>query len=129
MGSQSRSGHLALGAEGEQRAAEHLADQGYRIVDRNLRAGGGALDRGARRGRLLIFVEVKTRRTRRFGPPELAVDAGKRARLVRGASAWLHEHGGGGARVRFDVVACEVGPESPPRWRIRHLEGAFDAGD
>jgi putative endonuclease len=127
--SHTRSGHRALGAEGEQRAAEHLARQGYRIVDRNVRAGGVELDLVARRGSMLVFVEVKTRRTHRFGAPELAVDAHKRARLVRGAAAWLHEHGSRGAHIRFDVVACEVGPGSPPRWHIRHLEGAFDAGD
>ena len=129
MGPHPLAGRRALGAEGEQRAAEHLARQGYRIEGRNVRAGGVELDLVARRGRLLVFVEVKTRRSRRFGAPELAVDFAKRARLVRGAAAWLHEHGGHGARVRFDVVACEVGPESPPSWRIRHIEGAFEAGD
>jgi putative endonuclease len=128
-GRRPRSARQALGAEGERRAAEHLARQGYRIEARNVRADGVELDVVARRGRLVVIVEVKTRRSRRFGPPELAVDHAKRARLVRGAAAWLHEHGGHGARVRFDVVAWEVDPGSPPRWRIHHLEGAFEAGD
>jgi putative endonuclease len=119
--------HLALGAEGEARAAEHLRRRGYRIVARNVRAGGVEIDLIARRGELLVFAEVKTRRSRSLGPPEQAVDARKRARLVRGAAAWLHEHRGWARRARFDVIVCEL--DSEASWRLRHLEGAFDASD
>ncbi len=117
---------LALGREGEARAAAHLEHRGYRIVGRNVREGGVELDLVARRGRTLVFVEVKTRRVRRFGLPEEAVDARKQARLVRGARAWLHAHPARAQRVRFDVVACEVAVSGV--WRVRHLEAAFDAG-
>ncbi|MBW2714474.1 MAG: YraN family protein, partial [Deltaproteobacteria bacterium] len=51
-----------LGAEGERRAADHLAARGYRIIARNVRAGGVEMDLIARRGPLVVFVEVKTRR-------------------------------------------------------------------
>ncbi len=74
--------HLALGAEGEARAAAHLRRRGYRIVARNVHAGGVEIDLIARRGSLFVFVEVKTRRSRSLGPPEQAVDARKRARLA-----------------------------------------------
>ena len=119
--------HLALGAEGEARAAAHLRRRGYRIVARNVRADGVEIDLIARRGSLVIFVEVKTRRSRSQGPPELAVDARKRARLVRGAAAWLHAHPGASRHARFDVIVCE--PAVGAGWRLRHLEGAFDASD
>ena len=119
--------HLALGAEGEARAAEHLRRRGYRIVARNVRADGVEIDLIARRGSLIVFVEVKTRRSQSLGPPEQAVDARKRARLVRGAAAWLHAHRGWARCVRFDVIVCEPDPKAG--WRLRHLEGAFDAGD
>ena len=62
--------HLALGAEGEARAARFLARRGYRILARNVRAGGVEIDLVATRGALLAFVEVKTRRTRDFGAPD-----------------------------------------------------------
>jgi putative endonuclease len=116
----------ALGAEGERRAADHLRQRGYRIVARNVRAGGVEMDLIARRGPLLVFVEVKTRRSHSLGLPEDAVDARKRARLIRGAAAWLHEGRRGSYRVRFDVIVCECngGGQS---WRLRHLKGAFDA--
>ena len=122
-----QSSRRALGIEGEARAAAHLAARGYRIVGRNLRAGGVELDLVATRGRLVVIVEVKTRRSRAAGAPEEAVDFRKRERLVRGASAWLAEHPGRVSRVRFDIVACEWDAERG--WSLRHLEGAFDAGD
>ena len=59
--------HLVFGAEGEARAARFLARRGYRILARNVRAGGVEIDLVAARGALLAFVEVKTRRTRDFG--------------------------------------------------------------
>jgi len=118
--------HLSLGAEGEDRAAAHLRRRGYRIVERNVRAGGVEIDLIARRGRLLAFVEVKTRRSRAQGPPELAVDARKQARLVRGAAAWLHAQPRHVGEVRFDVIACERDIDG--EWRLRHVEAAFDAG-
>lgn len=117
--------HLEFGADGEARAAAHLLARGYRITARNVRAGGVEMDLIAQRGRVIAFVEVKTRRTRNFGAPEEAVDARKRARLVRGAAAWLREHPSRTARVRFDVIVCEI---DGGNWRVRHLEGAFDAG-
>jgi len=120
-------GHLKLGADGEARAAAYLQARGYRIAARNVRAGGVEMDLIARRGRVIAFVEVKTRRSRNFGAPEEAVDARKRARLVRGAAAWLREHPAIAARIRFDVIVCEIDPRNG--WQVRHLEAAFDAGE
>ncbi len=116
----------ALGDEGEQLAAQHLRRHGYRILARNVRAGGVEMDIVARRGRTLAFVEVKTRRSRLAGMAEEAVDARKRARLVRGAAAWLHEHPQRIGRVRFDVIVCEASAQG---LALRHIEAAFDAGD
>ena len=115
----------ALGAEGEARAAACLARRGYRIVGRNVRAGRVEIDLVAVRGSLVVFAEVKTRRTRRFGSPQAAVDRAKQARLVRGAAAWLRGRSLHVRRVRFDVVACEV--DAAGEWHVHHLEGAFDA--
>ena len=117
--------HLALGAEGEARAARFLARRGYRILARNVRAGGVEIDLVAARGTLLAFVEVKTRRTRDFGAPEEAVDARKQARLVRGAAAWLQSRRSHARQVRFDVIVCEF--DASGDWQLRHLENAFDA--
>jgi len=118
----------ALGAAGETRAAELLARRGYRIVDRNVRVGGVEVDLIARRGRLVVFVEVKTRRSTAFGSPALAVDEAKQARLVRAAAAWLAEHPGRVRRLRFDVVACTAPKVPSGAWKCVHWPAAFDAG-
>ena len=118
------SSRLALGAAGEACAELHLRRCGYRILARNPRCGGVEIDLVAARGGLVVFVEVKTRRSRRAGLPEEAVDARKQARLVAGAAAWLREHPGVASRIRFDVICCEAAPDG---FRVRHLEGAFDA--
>ena len=117
-------GRRSLALEGERLAAEHLARAGYRIVARNVRAGGVEIDIVAARPGLVVFVEVKTRRTRRFGLPEEAVDPAKCARLLRGARAWLLEHAAPGVRARFDVIAVE--PDAAGRLGVRHLPSAFD---
>ena len=115
-----------LGDAGEAVAADYLEARGWRVLARNARAGGVEIDLVVRRRRVVAIVEVKTRRSHFAGAPEDAVDEAKRARLVRGAVAWLHENPQRGARVRFDVLACEPGDAG---WRVRHLEDAFDAGD
>ncbi|TAM73583.1 YraN family protein [bacterium] len=111
-----------LGREGERLAAEHLAARGFRIVARNVRLGrGGEIDIIAKDGATIVFVEVKTRASRRFGAPLSAVDARKRARLRRLAEEWL-QTAAPNSYARFDVVTVE---RSGIRTTVRHLEGAF----
>lgn len=97
------------------------------MLARNVRAGGVELDLVVERAGVVVFVEVKTRNGRRYGLPEESVDARKRARLVRGAAAWLAENRPRRSGVRFDVVTCER--DAIGGFSLRHLEGAFDAGD
>lgn len=123
----SSAGRRALGAEGEARAAAHLAGRGYRILARNVCADGVEIDVIALRAGVVVFVEVKARRSRRLGAPEDAVDARKQARLVRGARAWLAGSPIRARSVRFDVIACEL--DATGGWTLRHLEAAFDASD
>jgi putative endonuclease len=69
--------------------AWHYRLRGYRILARNVRAGGVELDLIVRRGRRLVFCEVKLKEGPRFGEPLEAVDERKQDRLRRGAQAWL----------------------------------------
>jgi len=80
--------------------------RGYRILGRNVWAGGNELDVIVRRGRRLIFCEVKEKTGERFGDPLEMVDEEKQRRLRRAAEAWLARNPD--ARdlvVSFDVVA------------------------
>jgi len=122
---------IALGRRGEAEAAAYLRRQGYRIVAKNVRAGGVELDLIVTKAHRIAFIEVKTRRGHHQGAPEEAVDERKQARIVRGALAWLHEQRTLGRRhrfetIRFDVIACSVNPDDS--LALRHIEGAFDAG-
>lgn len=94
----------AFGAAGEERAAAWYQARGYSILHRNWRCRDGELDLVARRGRELVFVEVKTRRTDRFGTPAEAVTPDKQRRIRRVARRYLADTGERGA-LRFDVVS------------------------
>jgi putative endonuclease len=90
----------------ELRAARWYRLRGYRILDRNAWAGGFELDLVARRGRVLAFVEVKSKAGNGFGDPIEMVTPLKVERVRRAAQAWLAAHPeAAGLRVRFDVAA------------------------
>lgn len=98
--------HIELGRSGEDLAASWYRSHRFDVVDRNWRCSLGEIDLVARRGGLLVVVEVKTRRTDAFGVPALAVTIAKQRRLRRLAARWLAEHRvGRRIEVRFDVAS------------------------
>jgi putative endonuclease len=113
-----------LGDAGEEVAAQHLAAQGYRIVARNHRCRLGEVDLVAEQGELLVFVEVRTRTSARFGAPAETVGARKQARVVHAARDFLARWRGPERGARFDVISV-VDAEGGPQ--LVHLPGAFDA--
>lgn len=111
---------IALGRAVEERAAGWYQAHGYHVVERNWRCKEGEVDLVAvrRRDRLVVFCEVKARRSCRFGSAAEAVGRDKQARLRRLAGAWLASHHGGRSGIRFDVAAWDAG-------RFEVVEGAF----
>jgi putative endonuclease len=95
----------ARGQWGEDRAAAHYRRLGYAVVDRNWRCPHGEIDLVVRIGDIVVFCEVKARRTGSFGGPVAAVDHRKQTRVRRTAAAWLAVHDLRRVDVRFDVVA------------------------
>lgn len=90
----------------ERRAAWHYRLRGYRILAANAWAGGNELDLVARRGRLLVFCEVKERSRDDYGTPAEFVHPEKQRRVRRAAEAWLAAHPElADLDVSFDVVA------------------------
>ena len=103
----------------ERRALVHYLLRGYRILDTNVWAGGYELDLVVRRGRTLVFCEVKSRSRGGFGGPAGAVGPEKRRRIRQAATAWLVAHPEcRRLAVRFDVVTELDG-------RLRRLPSAF----
>ena len=76
----------AVGGLGEDFAVYYLESCGYRIIERNFRCRLGEIDLIAQDGKTLVFVEVKTRRSRRYGSPQEAVTTAKQAKLRTVAS-------------------------------------------
>jgi putative endonuclease len=104
--SRTRLSTSARGRAAERRVAWHYRLRGYWILARNARAGGVELDLIVRRGRRLVFCEVKLKEGPRFGDPLDAVDTWKRERLRRGAQAWLLENPNlARLSVAFEVAA------------------------
>jgi len=97
-----------LGHEGEQAAREYLEKQGYFIIESNYRCPVGEIDLIARDNDVLCFVEVKTRRTPRYGTPLETVTAEKQRRISRVALHYLQKRHLEHTDARFDVVAVGV---------------------
>lgn len=78
-----------LGPDAERRVRRHYRLRGYVVLAANARAGGNELDVVVRRGRRLVFAEVKARSGTGFGDPWEAVGPEKARRVRRAAEAWL----------------------------------------
>ncbi len=110
------------GVLGEEIAREVLEREGLRILCTNYRAAGAEVDIIAQEGEVLVFCEVKYRRSEEYGPPELAVTPRKQERLRYAALAYLAERDIEDQVCRFDVVALQ---EKGGRVDIRHWRNAF----
>lgn len=111
-------GGRELGRLGEEYVCLWLQNQGWRILARNWHCRFGELDIVALDPfRILVFVEVKTRRTTTFGSACEAVGQAKRQRLRRAAVQWLIGHDRDPfirrRGTRFDVVTLTVGGRMP----------------
>ena len=110
-----------LGRSGERRAAWFYRLRGYRVVTRNARFRGGEIDLIVRRGRTLVFVEVKTRQSLTAGAGYDAVDQHKQLQIVSLASQWLARHPHPG-EVRYDVLSLLW---TGRRFVVTHFADAF----
>lgn len=117
------SADLATGRRGEDLAHRFLRKSGFTIVARNYRlaSGDAEADIIGIQGDDLVIVEVKTRTSAAFGPPDRAVGEEKRAHLVRVARAYAKKTETSWEHVRFDMVTVIL--NSPPE--IEHYRDAF----
>ncbi|MEO6651690.1 MAG: YraN family protein [Ilumatobacteraceae bacterium] len=112
----------ARGQWGENRAAHHLRRAGYIIIERNWRSTDrhvrGEIDIIARDGVVVVFCEVKARRSADYGGAACAVDGGKQDQIRRLADSWMRSADVSFDGIRFDVVAIDG-------VRLTHYEAAF----
>jgi len=116
---------LKLGEEGEQIAKDYLLSKGYELVAKNYRYERAETDLIVKdeKNKTLVFVEVKTRKTKTFGEPEDAVNEFKQAQLVKSAEGFMLQHEEYEDYLkRIDVIAIFI--ERGKR-NINHIENAF----
>ena len=107
----------AAGRRGERLAGWWLRLKGWTILDRRVRTPAGEVDLVARRGNLVAFVEVKTRRT--AAELDVAIDARRLARVAAAAEVLMPRYAGPGDDIRVDVILLTPGT------RPRHIENAW----
>lgn len=110
------------GGEAEDRAAHWCRQRGWRLIERNFRSRGGELDLICLDGATLVFIEVRQRRSQRYGGAAASITRSKQHKLIRTAQLYLQTHPAlAGHASRFDVIA--LGADQ----RIDWIKGAFTA--
>lgn len=116
----SKPNRVKSGRAYEQRAADFFVSQGFEVVARNWQAGHKELDLIVKKDRLVIFVEVKSSRSSKFGHPSERVDARKQKNLTAAAQRFIAEQKLSRVDFRFDVVTFSKG-------KMEHYPNAFEA--
>lgn len=100
----------AIGQRTEALALRYLGDQGLQLLERNFRCRRGEIDLVMEDGSCIVFVEVRYRRSTRFGTPAETIGPKKRRRLLIAARVYLQSHPETRRRpARFDVIAIAPG--------------------
>lgn len=110
---------IKLGSQGESLAEKYLKKKGYLMIERNFRCKYGEIDIIAMDGPTLVFVEVKTRRSLRYGLPCEAVNDAKIRHLKRMVSYYMTVCGMENRDARIDVIEILMEAECP---YLRHIE-------
>jgi len=120
-----------LARAGEDVAAQYLVSKGLTILHRNIRFPEGELDFVAKWQKTLVFIEVKARKSEKFGKPYHSVSEQKQRRQVAMANRFVSICRLRHVPVRFDIVSIVFppvfSPEQPPE--IEHIENAFQVKD
>jgi len=116
------------GALGERIARDFLGENGYEILENNYRCPEGEIDIIAKQEDTLVFIEVRTKRSRQFGSPEESITPVKREKLRTLAQYYRQEHENLPLNWRIDVVAIEM-EKSCEVTRIEIIENAIDEED
>ena len=114
--------HNQLGTEGEELASSYLKAKGFEILARNYRFKSAEIDIIAKSGKLLIFVEVKTRGSNKHGFPEEFVNTKKENLFLLAADEYIFQHNWQ-HDIRFDIISLSATLSG--QFSIHHVEDAF----
>ncbi len=111
-----------LGREGEKFAHDYLANNDYIILEKNYRCRFGEVDLIAKKGRSVVFIEVKTRRSTSYGDPEESVDSLKIRKIRNTANHYISNKKLYGFEICFDVISLKIAAGS---YLLKHIKNAF----
>ncbi|HHW61664.1 MAG TPA: YraN family protein [Syntrophomonadaceae bacterium] len=111
-----------LGAKGEDLAVQFLQKQGYHILERNYRTRYGEIDIICTHQKNIVFVEVKSRRSFKYGHPEEAITSTKIAHIRKASLHYLSGNSSYYEEIRFDVISIDFSRQPPA---LHHLIAAF----
>ena len=114
----------SLGRWGEEQAAKYLRHRAYRILDTNYKCRGGEIDIIARKGKYIVFVEVKLRKNADFASGREFVNYTKQQRIIMTAQLYLQEHESE-LQPRFDVIEIYAPTGIEGKISIEHIKDAF----
>ena len=114
----------SLGRWGEERAARYLKLRAYKILEMNYSCRMGEIDLIARKGRFIVFVEVKLRKNDSFAQGREYVNYAKQQRIITTAQLYLQEHECE-LQPRFDVIEIYAPEGASGPVSIEHIEDAF----
>ncbi len=112
-----------LGKSGEEIALHYLEDKKYKIIAKRFRLFRGEIDIIAFDRKTLVFVEVKTRKSRDFGLPEESVTPSKQQQIKKIAQGFLTKNNLHDVECRFDVISLSFNEKEG--YSIRHINNAF----
>ncbi len=112
-----------LGKKGEDIAAAFLEKKGYNILFRNYKCSFGEIDIIAKHKKILSFIEVKTRSTKKYGFPQEAVTPAKQAKISRVALEFVQRYKMENRAARFDVVSVQSLNDG---YEVDLIENAFE---
>ena len=112
-----------LGREGERLARQYLERKGCIYLTSNFKRAHGEIDLIMKDGSTLVFIEVKTRRNRRYGEPVESVGFTKQRHIKYGARVYVNSHRITDTPRRFDVVEILFFPSREVKFR--HTRNAF----
>ena len=116
--------NINIGKYGEELACKYLESKGYKIKERNYRTFLGEIDIICEYKKNIVFVEVKTRRSDKFGYPEEAINFIKQRKIIKNALCYLSKYHLWGENCCFDVILVRISKDKDIK-SIKHIRNAF----
>lgn len=116
--------HRELGNQGELIAADYLLKKNYELLERNYKVKLGEIDLIARKKNIIVFVEVKTRKSLSYGFPSQAVDIRKQRKIIQVAQVYIANLGIQNYEFRFDII--EILWKNNDLWNVNHIINGFE---